>query len=151
MSAQPLFHRLGRVLEIVSTSEKKNSAGRTKRYTRCRIKWDDNGETHFLDLAASYEAGQRTVVIYRGESLICDVNLATGERSIIGDRVEGIAALILVISVPLCFLLIGIPIYYGVTLYSKVTTNGLRRRISTYLDDLLTRLPHEPEQTPTAA
>ena len=149
MSAETLFHRLGLVLETVSTSEKKNSAGRVKRYTKCRIKWDDNGETHFLDLSATYEAGQRTAVIYRGESLICDVNLATGERSIIGDRVEGIAALILVISVPLCFVLIGIPIYYGVTLYSKITTNSLRKRITAYLDDLLRRLNTAP--TPTAA
>jgi len=149
MSAETLFHRLGQVLETVSTSEKKNSAGRVKRYTKCRIKWDDNGETHFLDLSATYEAGQRTAVIYRGESLICDLNLATGERSIIGDRVEGLAALILVISVPLCFVLIGIPIYYGVTLYSKITTNSLRKRITAYLDDLPSRC--DPAPAPTTA
>jgi hypothetical protein len=36
--------------------------------------------------------------------------------------------------------LIGIPIYFGVTLYSKVTTKGLRKRVAAYVSDLLGRL-----------
>jgi hypothetical protein len=140
MSAEALFHRLGTVLETTSTSQQRNPAGRTRTYTKCRVKWDDNGETGYFELAETYKPGDRTAVIFRGESQICDVNLATGKQSIIGDRVEGIAALILVISMPLMFILIGIPIYFGVTLYSKVTTKGLRKRVAAYVSDLLGRL-----------
>jgi hypothetical protein len=150
MSAQALYHRLGTVLETVSTMEKKNPAGRTWRFTRCRVKWDENNEIGFVDLSEAYEAGQRMAVIYRGGNQICDVNLATGRQSVIGDRVEGIAALVLVLSVPLCFVLIGIPIYYGVTLYSKVTTKGLRKHVMVYVDDLLIKLRGQ-EAPPTAA
>lgn len=138
--ARALYHRLGRVQEILSTDQKKNPAGRTWVYTRCRIQWDDGGETTQIDLCEGYRAGDRVAVILRGGSRICDVNLDTGRRSIIGDRLEGLAALVMFVSVPLCFVLIGIPIYYGVTLYSKVTTKALRRRVSDYLDVLLPRL-----------
>jgi hypothetical protein len=151
MSAEALYHRLGEVLETTSTTEQTNPAGRTKRYTRCRVKWDDNGETSFLDLAETYAAGDRTAVIYRGGNYICDVNLATGRQSTIGDRVEGLAALILVVSMPLCLLLIGIPIYWGVTLYSKITTKELRRRVAAYVGDLLARLKPAAMPTPAVA
>ena len=140
MSEEELFHRLGMVLETNSTSQQRNPAGRTRTYSKCRVKWDDNGETGSFELAETYRPGDRTAVIFRGESHICDVNLATGQQSIIGDRVEGIAALILVISMPLMFVLIGIPIYFGVTLYSKVTTKSLRKRVAAYTHDLLGRL-----------
>lgn len=144
MSAQALYHRLGTVLETVSTSEKKSPAGRTWRFTRCRVKWDENNEIVTIEMAEEYQAGDRFAVIYRGGNQICDINLRTGRQSQIGDRVEGIAALVLVISVPLCFVLIGIPIYYGVTLYSKITTKALRRRVAVYADDLLARLRGQP-------
>jgi len=140
MSAEALFHRLGAVEEVTSVSEQRNPAGRTRRYAKCRVKWDDNGETGFFELSETYAVGDRTAVIFRGESYICDVNLSTGKQSTIGDRVEGIAALILVISMPLCFLLIGFPIYFGVTLYSKLTTKELRKRVAAYVGDLLRRL-----------
>ncbi len=138
--ARALYHRLGRVLEIVSTDQKKNPAGRTWVYTRCRIQWDDGGEITQIDLCETYRVGDRVAVILRGGSRICDVNLNTGRRSVIGDRLEGLAALVMFVSVPLCFVLIGIPIYYGVTLYSKITTKALRRRVGEYLDALLPRL-----------
>ena len=93
-----------------------------------------------IDLAEEYQVNDRVAVIYRGTSQICDVNLRTGRQSMIGDRLEGIAAFLLVISVPLCFLLIGIPIYYSVRLYSRITTEGLRRRVGAYVDDLRTKL-----------
>ena len=144
MSAQALYHRLGTVLETVSTSEKKNPAGRTWRFTRCRVKWDENNEIVTIEMAEEYQAGDRFAVIFRGGNQICDINLRTGRQSQIGDRVEGIAALVLVITVPLCFVLIGIPIYYGVTLYSKITTKALRRRVAVYADDLLARLRGQP-------
>lgn len=140
MSAPTIFHRLGVVLETATTVEQRTNQGRTKRYTKCRVKWDDNGETHWIELSEIYTPGQRTAVIYRGENYICDVNLVTGAQSEIGDRVEGIAALILVISVPLSFVLIGIPIYFGVTLYSKIATRGLRKRIAAYVETLLAQL-----------
>jgi len=140
MSAQALYHRLGTVLETVSTSEKKNPAGRTWRFTRCRVKWDENNEITPIDLSEEYAAGDRVAVIFRGASQICDINLRTRRQSMIGDRVEGIAAFILFLSVPLCFVLIGIPIYYGVTLYSKVTTNALRKRVAVYVDDLMAQI-----------
>jgi len=149
MGAEALYHRLGTVLEVVSTSEKKNPAGRTWRFTRCRVKWDENNEIVPIDLSEDYQAGDRVAVIYRGGSQICDVNLRTGRQSMIGDRVEGIAAFVLFLSVPLCFVLIGIPIYYGVTLYSKVSTNALRKRVAVYVEDLLSRLP--TGSLPTAA
>lgn len=144
MSAQALYHRLGTVLETISTSEKKNPAGRTWRFTRCRVKWDENNEIMTIEMAEDYQAGDRFAVIYRGSSQICDINLRTGRQSQIGDRVEGVAALILFISVPLCFVLIGIPIYYGVTLYSKVSTRALRKRVAIYADDMLARLRGQP-------
>ncbi len=140
MSAEALIHRLGTVLETTSTSQQRNPAGRIRTYTKCRVQWDDQGETGFFELAETYKPGDRTAVIFRGDAYICDVNLATGRQSIIGDRVEGIAALILVISMPLMFLLIGFPIYLGVTLYSKVTTKTLRKRVAAYVGDLLRRM-----------
>jgi hypothetical protein len=140
MGAQALYHRLGTVLETVSTSEKKNPAGRTWRFTRCRVKWDENNEITPIDFSEDYLAGDRVAVIFRGASQICDINLRTGRQSMIGDRVEGIAAFVLFLSAPLCFVLIGIPIYYGVTLYSKVTTNALRKRVAVYVDDLMARI-----------
>lgn len=144
MSSPALYHRLGTVLEAADTVEQKTNQGRTKRYTKCRVKWDDNGETHWFELSEMYTPGQRTAVIYRGDNYICDLNLATGRQSEIGDRVEGIAALVMLISVPLCFLLIGIPIYYGVTIYSKITTQNLRKRIAVYVEDLMARLHQAP-------
>ncbi len=144
MTAQALYHRLGTVLETVSTTEKKNPKGRTWRFTRCRVKWDENNEVVAIEMAEEYQAGDRFAVIYRGASQICDINLRTGRQSLIGDRVEGIAALVLFLSVPLCFVLIGIPIYYGVTLYSKVTTNALRKRVAVYADDLMVKLRGQP-------
>lgn len=140
MGAQALYHRLGTVLETVSTSEKKNPAGRTWRFTRCRVKWDENNEITPIDLSEDYAAGDRVAVVFRGASQICDINLRTGRQSMIGDRVEGIAAFVLFLSVPLCFVLVGIPIYYGVTLYSKVTTNALRKRVGVYVEDLMTKI-----------
>lgn len=144
MGAGALYHRLGTVLETISTSEKKNPAGRTWRFTRCRVKWDENNEIVAIEMAEDYQPGDRFAVIYRDASQICDINLRTGRQSQIGDRVEGVAALILFVSVPLCFILIGIPIYYGVTLYSKVTTNALRKRVALYADDMLARLRGQP-------
>lgn len=140
MAAQALFHRLGTVLETISTSEKKNPKGRIWRFTRCRVQWDVSNEIVTIDLSEEYQAGDRVAVIYRGQSQICDINLRTGRQSMIGDRVEGIAAFVLFLSVPLCFVLIGIPIYYGVTLYSKVTTNGLRKKVAAYVDDMMPRI-----------
>lgn len=139
MGAEALYHRLGTVLEVVSTSEKKNPAGRTWRFTRCRVKWDENNEIVPIDLSEEYQNSDRVAVIYRGSSQICDINLRTGRQSMIGDRVEGIAAFVLFLSVPLCFVLIGIPIYYGVTVYSKVSTNALRKRVAAYVEDLMSR------------
>lgn len=144
VDAHDLYHRLGVVLEIVSMQEKKNPAGRTWRYTRCRVQWDDGGEITQIDLSETYAPDARVLVIFRGGNQICDVNLETGRQSIIGDRLEGVAALIMVVSVPLCFILIGLPIYYGVTLYSKVTTQALRKRVATYLDALLPKLRDRP-------
>ena len=144
MSSHGLYHRLGTVLETISTSEKKSPAGRTWRFTRCRVKWDENNEIVTIEMSEDYQPGDRFAVIYRGVSQICDINLRTGRQSQIGDRVEGIAALVLFISVPLCFVLIGIPIYYGVTLYSKVTTKALRKRIAVYADDMLAGLRDQP-------
>jgi hypothetical protein len=140
MGAQALYHRLGTVLETVSTSEKKNPAGRTWRFTRCRVKWNENNEIAPIDLSEDYQPGDRVAVVFRGGSQICDLNLRTGRQSMIGDRVEGIAAFILFLSVPLCFILIGIPIYYAVTLYSKVTTSALRKRVAVYVEDMMSRL-----------
>jgi hypothetical protein len=140
MSGEKLVHRLGMVLETTSTSQQRNPAGRVRTYTKCRVKWDDSSDEDFFELAETYKAGDRMAVIFRGDTYICDVNLATGRQSIIGDRVEGIAALVMVISMPLMFVLIGIPIYFGVTLYSKVATKGLRKRVAAYVSDLLGRL-----------
>jgi hypothetical protein len=146
MGAEALYHRLGTVLEVVSTSEKKNPAGRTWRFTRCRVKWDENNEIVPADLSEEYQANDPVAVIYRGSSQICDINLRTGRQSMIGDRVEGIAAFVLFLSVPLCFVLIGIPIYYGVTLYSKITTNALRKRVAVHVETLMAKA-----SLPTAA
>lgn len=139
MGATALYHRLGTVLEIVSTSEKTSPQGRVWRFTRCRVKWDENNEIVPIDLAEDYQAGDRVAVIQRGTSQICDINLRTGRQSMIGDRLEGIAAFLLVISVPLCFILIGIPIYYSVRLYSKISTDALRKRVAVYADELRTK------------
>jgi hypothetical protein len=143
MGAEALYHRLGTVLELVSTSEKKNPAGRTWRFTRCRVKWDGNNEIVPIELSEDYQPCDRVAVIYRGTSQICDINLRTGRQSMIGDRVEGIAAFVLFLSVPLCFVLIGIPIYFGVTLYSKITTKALRKRVAAYVESLMSRTPKE--------
>jgi len=140
MAAQALFHRLGTVLEIISTSEKTNPKGRIWRFTRCRVQWDVSNEIVTIDLSEEYTQGDRVAVIYRGQSQICDINLRTGRQSMIGDRVEGIAAFVLFLSVPLCFILIGIPIYYGVTLWSKVSTRGLRKRVAAYVDEVMPKL-----------
>jgi hypothetical protein len=140
MGAQALYHRLGTVIEIVSTSEKTSPQGRVWRFTRCRVKWDENNEIVPIDLSEDYQAGDRVAVIYRGASQICDVNLRTGRQSMIGDRLEGIPALLLVISVPLCFVLIGIPIYYSVRLYSRMSTQALRGRVGAYVDGLRAKL-----------
>ena len=140
MGAQALYHRLGTVIEIVSTSEKTSPQGRVWRFTRCRVKWDENNEIVPIDLSEDYQAGDRVAVIYRGASQICDINLRTGRQSMIGDRLEGIPALLLVISVPLCFILIGIPIYYSVRLYSKMSTQALRSRVGAYVDGLRAKL-----------
>ena len=140
MGAQALYHRLGTVIEIVSTSEKTSPQGRVWRFTRCRVKWDENNEIVPIDLSEDYQAGDRVAVIYRGASQICDVNLRTGRQSMIGDRLEGIPALLLVISVPLCFILIGIPIYYSVRLYSRMSTQALRGRVGAYVDGLRAKL-----------
>lgn len=144
MSAGALYHRLGTVLETISTTEKQNPAGRTWRFTRCRVRWEENNEIVEIEMAEDYQPGDRLAVIYRDASQICDINLRTGRQSQIGDRVEGIAALVLLISAPLCFVLIGIPIYYGVTLYSKVSTSALRRRVAVYADDMLAGLRGQP-------
>jgi hypothetical protein len=140
MAAQALFHRLGGVLEIISTSEKTNPKGRIWRFTRCRVQWDVSNEIVTIDLSEEYAQGDRVAVIYRGQSQICDINLRTGRQSMIGDRVEGIAAFVLFLSVPLCFVLIGIPIYYGVTLYSKVSTKALRKRVAAYVDEMMPKI-----------
>lgn len=140
MGAPALYHRLGTVLETVSTSERKNPAGRTWRFTRCRVKWDEDNEITPVDLSENYQPGDRVAVIFRGSNQICDLNLRSGRQSMIGDRVEGIAALVLLVSVPLCFVLVGIPIYYGVTLYSKVSTNALRKNVSLYVEELMSKL-----------
>jgi hypothetical protein len=140
MSATELHYRLGQVIEPTSTTEKQGKGGRLKRFTRCRMRWDDGGEPEFFELTEDYSAGDRTAVIYRDETYICDVNLSTGRQSAIGDRLEGIAALLLVISIPLSFLLIGIPIYFAVTLYSKVTSSRLRKRVAAYVDAMMPRM-----------
>ncbi len=150
MGAQALYHRLGTVIETISTSEKKNPAGRTWRFTRCRVKWDENNEITLIDLSEEYRPGDDVAVIFRGGNQICDLNLRTGRQSMIGDRVEGIAAFVLFLSVPLCFVLVGIPIYYCVTLYSKVTTSALRKRVSFYVEELTSNLG-PPGRLATAA
>jgi hypothetical protein len=147
-----LFHRLGTVLEIISTLEKKNPAGRTWRYNKSRVKWDDNAEIAVIELTEEYQPEQRVAVIYRGQNQICDINLATCRQSPIGDRVEGIAALVMFISVPLCFVLIGIPIYWGVRFYAKVSTDALRKRVAAYVDELMAKLNlRRAEPTPLPA
>lgn len=146
-AAKALYHRLGVVLETISTLEKKNPAGRTWRYTKCRVKWDDNNEIATIELSETYSANDRFVGIYRGGAKICDINLNTGKQSIIGDRVEGIAAFILFLSVPLCFVLIGIPIYYGIRAYSRVSTDQLRKRVAAYVDELMPKLKADGSRT----
>jgi hypothetical protein len=143
-----LHHRLGDVAETLATTQRRTNQGRTKQFTRCRVNWDDGQGPEFMDLSADYQPGQRAAVIYRGANYICDVNVATGQQSVIGDRVEGILALILFISVPLCFVLIGFPIYFGVRAYSRVATNRLRRRVAEYVGSLLPRLQAERAPPP---
>jgi hypothetical protein len=137
---EQLHYRLGEVLETTTTTEARGKGGRIKRYLRCLIRWEDGGEPEFFELSETYAAGDRTAVIYRGESYICDVNLSTGRQSVIGDRLEGIAAFILVISIPLSFLLIGIPIYIAVTMYSKLTSSRLRKQVAAYVDAMLPQM-----------
>jgi hypothetical protein len=140
MTDGDLHYRLGQVIEPTSTSEKRGKGGRLKRFTRCRMRWDDGQEPEFFELTEAYGAGDRTAVIYRGENYICDVNLSTGRQSQIGDRLEGIAAFLLVISIPLSFILIGIPIYVAVTVYSKVTSSRLRKRVAEYVNACMPRM-----------
>lgn len=149
MGAHALHHRLGEVAETLSTTERKTNQGRMKRFTRCRIIWDDGEGPEFMDLSADYTPGQRTAVIYRDTNYICDVNVETGQQSVIGDRVEGILALLLFISFPLSFVLIGLPFYFGVRAWSRVTTDKLRKRISAYVETLLRSLRVPPAATPT--
>jgi hypothetical protein len=142
MAPPALRHRIGEVVETASATERRTSAGRTKRFARCQVRWDD-GVTDFIDLSEVYQPGERTAVIFSGDSQICDVNLRTGRQSVIGDRLEGIPAFLLAISVPLMLLLVGIPLYFGVRAYSKVTTRGLRKRVSQHVEQLLLQL-HAP-------
>ena len=137
MGGRALYHRSGEVLETLSTSERRTNRGRTKRYTRCRVRWEDGAGPEFIDLSADYRPEQRMAVIYRDQSQICDINLDTGQQSVIGDRVEGVLALLLFISVPLCFVLIGIPLYLAVRWYARATTDALRRRVAAYAPALL--------------
>ncbi|MEZ5938792.1 MAG: hypothetical protein R3C52_11310 [Hyphomonadaceae bacterium] len=141
MTRGPLRHRKGLILETTSQTAPKVGGRTPKCYTRCKTQWDDAEEPDFVDLAATYSANDRTAVIYRGDDYICDLNLSTGQQSTIGDRVEGIPALLLVISVPLCFVLIGIPLYFGVKLYAKVSTGQLRRRVADYIERALPPTP----------
>jgi hypothetical protein len=128
------YHRDGAVQDTITVMETRRRSGKVRRYVKCRVRWHDNGETSALDLSADYQAGDATRVIYRGGSYVTDLNLSTGERPHIGDRLEGVAALLFVISIPLSFVLIGLPLYWGVTLYSKIATGRLRRRISDYIE-----------------
>lgn len=143
-AAKAIHHRVGTVLEILSTLEKRNPRGKTFTYAKCRMKWDDGGETETVELSETYTPGQQAAVIYRGASKICDINLATGKQSPIGDRVEGIMAFLLFLSVPLCFVLIGIPIYYGIRAWSRVSTDALRKRIAAYVEPMLAELRRRP-------
>ncbi len=147
MGAHALHHRLGEVAETLSSTERKTNQGRMKRFTRCRVIWDDGAGPEFTDLSADYTAGQRTAVIYRDTNYICDVNVESGQQSVIGDRVEGILALLLVISMPLCFVLIGFPMYFGVRAWSRMTTDKLRKRVSAYVETLLPSLRIPPVVT----
>lgn len=139
MADETLSHRVGEVKEITSTSEHSNPAGRTYTYSRSRILWDDGEET-FRDLLESYQPGDRVALVYRGDMPICDINLRTGRQSVIGDRVEGIAAVVMLAAWPLSFILIGLPFYWGVKLHAKISTERLRRRIATYVAREITPL-----------
>ncbi len=133
MSEQGINHRAGVVVETGACNETRVGNRPPKRYTKCEIAFEPNSQHEMLDLAESYHAGDQTAVIFRGGDYICDINLTTGKQSAIGDRVEGLAALILAISIPLWFVLIGIPIYFGVKLYARVTTQRLRKRVAEYV------------------
>lgn len=143
-AAKAIYHRVGTVLEILSTLEKRNPKGRTFRYAKCRVRWEDGGEPVTIELSETYTPGQQTAVIYRGSSKICDINLATGKQSPIGDRVEGLMAFALFLSVPLCFVLIGIPIYYGIRAWSRVSTDALRKKVAVYIEPVLAELKRRP-------
>jgi len=130
---EDLSHRIGTLAGITSVSELTNSAGRTWRYTHAQVSWDATGAPERIDLIGDYQAGDRTAVVWRGDAQICDVNLRTGRQSVIGDRTEGLAAIIMMIALPLNFVLVGLPFYYGVALWSKISTAALRKRISAYM------------------
>ena len=131
---QRLSHRVGAIAAISSISDKKSPGGRLWRYTHAEIVWDGESEPSRVDLTGEHQAGDRVAVVYRGSSQICDVNLRTGAQSVIGDRLEGVAALIMLIAMPLNFILIGLPIYYGVRLWSRVSTRALRKRVAAYIE-----------------
>jgi hypothetical protein len=153
MGAHALHHRLGEVAETLSSTERKTNQGRTKRFTRCRVIWDDGEGPEFTDLSADYTPGQRAAVIYRDTNYICDVNIESGQQSVIGDRVEGILALVLFISFPLSFILIGLPVYFGVRVWSRVTTDRLRKQVAAYVETLLPsiRAPRPTAPSPQLA
>lgn len=130
---QRLSHRVGAVSDISSTSERKNTAGRVWRFTHARVVWEDAAEPARIDLTGDYMVGDRVAVIWRGSAQICDVNLRTGKQSPIGDRVEGIAAIVMVVALPFNFVLVGLPFYYGVRLWSRIATAALRKRVAAYI------------------
>jgi hypothetical protein len=135
---QRLHHRLGQVAEISSTSDKRSPQGRVWRYTHALVRWKDlgegEGEPQRIDLIGEYQTGDGVAVVRRGEAQICDVNLRTGKASPIGDRVEGLAAIIMFIAMPLNFVLIGLPFYFGVRLWSRMSTSALRKRVAAYIE-----------------
>lgn len=141
--ASVFYHRFGTVQDTITVTEGRGRSGEVRRFLKCRVRWDDNGETGALDLSADYAPGERAAVIYRGGAYVTDLNVSTGSRPPIGDRLEGVAALLLVVSIPLSFLLIGLPLYWGVSLYSRISTGRLRRKVSAYIDALgLLATPH---------
>jgi hypothetical protein len=137
---QRLSHRVGAIAEISSTSNKKSPGGRVWTYTHANVAWDGESEPTRVDLIGEHQAGDRVAVIYRGPAQICDVNLRTGKQSMIGDRVEGLAAIVMFIAMPLNFVLIGLPFYFGVRLWSRVSTEALRKRVAAYVAEHVTPL-----------
>lgn len=131
--AKRLSHRVGSVAGISSLSELTNKAGRVWRFTHAQVAWETAGPPQRIDLTGDYKVGDRTAVIWRGDAQICDVNLRTGKLSTIGDRTEGIAAIIMVAALPLNIVLIGLPLYYGVALWSRISANRLRKRVGAYV------------------